>query len=1248
MYEGPDLSFDGTSKGIINGSTLARTPIGSGGTSNVSIVSSVFQEAGPGGNSEMSIFGSQFKWATNLNFDGDDTVNLSGLKPGNVGYWNLHANQTSTNVSYNFTLVNTPVVAWSLGFDYDTVAKVSDSTIERMGYSFISRSVQLDGVRPGFYENWTLNNLTLTNVDVSGHWGLGSLGQSSGVVTDTNAYLSFFNGNSNFSIADSYILLCADHFNSGELAFSQSTFTMSHLGIHNSDFYIHGNVHVEPPTWGWSWVSSKITRNYEIVTVDLNGSTLENVELRLSDRNNVTIWSGHSDSFGKANFNVTFVDGNYSDALSLTAVKEDLIAIRSLQFLSSTPVILALRTTQAVPSDQLIVGKSGTGNFGTLPSSFDPACINEIGEIELDMNVYEPLISFDREKIDSFTPRLAASWNISSDGLTYTFAVRQGVKFHDGRTLTAEDVEYSFERFLVVDGGWSSFLLYDALFGLPGSRDETNSLVITAQQIDNAVTRTGDLVSFHLTRPFAPFLQILAIYGFIMNKNWCVSHGEWPGTWSNWASYNRPLSTAISLQDTEPPGPHTNAMCGTGPYMLDYRQPGASYSLTKFDEYWRGWPAPGANGSLQRVTVEKIDDWPTRRDMFLAGELDSVDVPDRSASPTAIDEVLGQPGVRCIYPLPELECSSMFFEFNISSTSPFVGVAGGLPQGTFGENGAPLDIFQDAEVRRGFAYALDYSKVAEVFGGEACQPATPIIPGLTYYNSAQEKYSMNLTKARECFQNAWNGQLWANGFNFTFCAVSDRGGYLNIAREKAYESLKTNIETLNPKFHINIQNMTWESYTNARNDHEIPMFGLDWLADYADAHDFAWGFMKSDYWFAGVQSYRNSTIDALIDEGVSTTNSTRRKEIYEELQQLYWEDCPSFTLFQPWLRRFERDYVQGWYFNTFLSVLNYFYVQWKGSVPQYALDPGQNVVDAVNSTGTLVSINTTSSGSLTITSNDMNLEGTTDSDEHYLKCVTIDTTVPHQNITFPIDIRIYYTDQDVVSAYVDQTTLRIFSWNGTAWLLENDTGVVVPSDVPGYAGYVWAKIWHLSAFAAVGQKTLVHSIATKEVRLEKNIVGQGLCANVFTDVFNLGSFDESFNVTLYANSTALATFTNLTLVSGNSVTIAFIWNTTGFAYGNYTLTAYASIILNESDTEDNIYTGGWVIVSIIGDITGPSGLPDGKCDMRDIGLVARSFGQTVPPANPNCDITGPTQAVPDGKIDMRDISLVARHFGEHL
>lgn len=174
-----------------------------------------------------------------------------------------------------------------------------------------------------------------------------------------------------------------------------------------------------------------------------------------------------------------------------------------------------------------------------------------------------------------------------------------------------------------------------------------------------------------------------------------------------------------------------------------------------------------------------------------------------------------------------------------------------------------------------------------------------------------------------------------------------------------------------------------------------------------------------------------------------------------------------------------------------------------------------------------------------------------------------------------------------------------------------------------------------------------HDVAITAITSSKTVVGESYSCRVNVTLANLGAFTETLNVSLQCNGSVAASTTNFVLNKAASANVTMIWNTTGFAIGNYTLNAYAWPVLNETDTDNNNFTGGWVLVSIVGDITGPNSWPDGKVDMRDIGLVARNFGQTIPPANPNCDITGPTAGVPDGKIDMRDVGLVARHFGDH-
>jgi hypothetical protein len=148
--------------------------------------------------------------------------------------------------------------------------------------------------------------------------------------------------------------------------------------------------------------------------------------------------------------------------------------------------------------------------------------------------------------------------------------------------------------------------------------------------------------------------------------------------------------------------------------------------------------------------------------------------------------------------------------------------------------------------------------------------------------------------------------------------------------------------------------------------------------------------------------------------------------------------------------------------------------------------------------------------------------------------------------------------------------------------------------------------------------------------------------------------------------------TVVTLPSGHVAVIAFRWNTTNVNKGDYVLSANASYVPGETDLVDNSLVNGAITVAMIGDINGPTpNVPDGKCDMRDIGLVAQAFGLDVGaditnpgpgmftwleywhmepepncPHNPNCDLNGDVTGVPDGKINMKDIGLVASRFGE--
>ncbi|MEM3010418.1 MAG: hypothetical protein QXE76_01230, partial [Candidatus Bathyarchaeia archaeon] len=109
-----------------------------------------------------------------------------------------------------------------------------------------------------------------------------------------------------------------------------------------------------------------------------------------------------------------------------------------------------------------------------------------------------------------------------------------------------------------------------------------------------------------------------------------------------------------------------------------------------------------------------------------------------------------------------------------------------------------------------------------------------------------------------------------------------------------------------------------------------------------------------------------------------------------------------------------------------------------------------------------------------------------------------------------------------------------------------------------------------------------------------------------------------------------------------TLTLTLAWNTTQVPKGNYTISTYATSVPNETDTANNSFTDGYLIVAMVGDIFGIQGFPDGKVDMRDVAAVAKLFGVNYPNPmyNPDRDI------IYDGKIDMKDVALVAKHFGK--
>jgi ABC-type transport system substrate-binding protein len=169
--------------------------------------------------------------------------------------------------------------------------------------------------------------------------------------------------------------------------------------------------------------------------------------------------------------------------------------------------------------------------------------------------------------------------------------------------------------------------------------------------------------------------------------------------------------------------------------------------------------------------------------------------------------------------------------------------------------------------------------------------------------------------------------------------------------------------------------------------------------------------------------------------------------------------------------------------------------------------------------------------------------------------------------------------------------------------------------------------------------TVTHDIAVTDLLAcyGATLIAEGMDVCVNVTVTNKGGETETFTLTAYWNTTNVIDTTGVTLASGETKNVTLSWDTTGHQeYADYTLSAYATPVLGETNTGDNTFVDGTVFMVHMGDVTN-----DHKVDITDIFAIALAYGSHYgePKYNPNLDINC------DGKIDITDIFAAALNYG---
>ena len=524
------------------------------------------------------------------------------------------------------------------------------------------------------------------------------------------------------------------------------------------------------------------------------------------------------------------------------------------------------------------------------------------------INVYDTLLKFNGSSMTEFLPSVSEqvpsveNGLISKDGKTYTFPIRQGIKFHDGTELTAQDVRYSLLRFMLSDiSGGPSSLLLEPVLGLTSTRDENGNIVADFQQAAQAVRVEGNNVVITLKRPFAPFLGVIARWGYIVPQQWVAAHGGWDGTESTWKDFNNFEKQSSFLFD------HMN---GSGPFKLVRWDISARrLVLAANEQYFQGAPA------IKNIHMMTITEGSMLRLMLETGDADIAEIP-----PQFIEQLKGKEGVSIYDNLPRLRTDPViFFTLNINDKgNPDIG------SGKLDGLGIPSDFFTDKDVRLGFSYAFDYDAfLTQAMGGRGIRAYGPAPEGLVQYGDKTPYYRFDLKKAQEHFKKAWGGEVWEKGFTFT---ITYNTG--STQRQVAAEMLKRNVESLNPKFKIDVRGVMWSSFLEKTTARQMPIWVRGWVADYADAHNFYFAFMHSDGRYAFSQGYKNPKADALVSKAVAETNPAKRAQYYRELHRIAYEDAMQIYSVHPTGLWGMRSAVKGFVDNPVYMGL-YFYPMYK-------------------------------------------------------------------------------------------------------------------------------------------------------------------------------------------------------------------------------------------------------------------------------------------------------------------------------
>jgi oligopeptide transport system substrate-binding protein len=475
-------------------------------------------------------------------------------------------------------------------------------------------------------------------------------------------------------------------------------------------------------------------------------------------------------------------------------------------------------------------------NVGAEPRTIDPGLNNTVEGAQVICNAFEGLTNLDKN--EKPIPGVAEKWDISSDGLTYTFHLRKNAKWSDGKPVTAKDFEYAWKRAL--DPKTASQYSYQLFYLKNGEaynkgKAQENQVGVTAKDDYTLVATLENPTPYFLSLTSFPTYD--PVRKDVVEKN--------PNSWA-----------------TKP-----ETYISNGPYKLVEYKSKDSLNFEKNPNYW-----DNKHIKIDRIEFKTLENSSSYYAAFKTGELDLIDKPPAAETPELLKS-----GTAKAYPYLAI----YYYDINLSPQAKSI-------------NSDAAKALSDVRVRKALSLAIDRTSITEKVTKSGEIPATSFVPKGTSDSNGKEftdkeyfSKTADIPQAKKLLAEA--GYPGGKGFPQLEILYNTMQGHQNIA-QAVQDMWKKNLG-----INVTLKNVERKVHLAQLQNHQFILGRDGWTADYDDAMTFLDIFTTGNG--NNMAGYSNLKYDQLISQAKSEPDKAERASLMHQAEDQLLTDLPIIPIY---------------------------------------------------------------------------------------------------------------------------------------------------------------------------------------------------------------------------------------------------------------------------------------------------------------------------------------------------------------